>query len=75
MFGVRPGLGTHPYADGLPHRSGGSLSGRVQSTLPGWGATVRILFESRPLFPVTPGATNRAVMEGHGGVGFLWVRE
>ena len=35
----------------------------------------RILFESRPLFPELQGATNRAVAQGHDGVGFLWVRE
>ena len=29
MFGVRPGLGTHPHADQTNHRSGGSLSGQL----------------------------------------------
>ena len=32
--GVRPGLGTHPHADQSIHRSGGSLSGHPQSSLP-----------------------------------------
>ena len=39
------------------------------------GAPYRILFESRPLFQVIPGARDRAVMEGHEGVRFVWVRE
>ena len=43
--------------------------------LPGWGAAVRILFESRPLFRVHPGATNQPVIELDDGVGFLWVWE
>ena len=34
------------------------------------GRPVRILFESRPQFRGSAGATNRAVMEGHAGVGF-----
>ena len=41
----------------------------------GMGATLRILFESRPLFRVHPGATNQPVIELDDGVGFLWVRE
>ena len=38
--GVRPGLGTHPHADQSIHRSGGSLSGHPQSSLPGLGVTL-----------------------------------
>jgi hypothetical protein len=38
-------------------------------------APYRILFESRPPFPVLHGAIKRAVTEGHDGVGFHWVRE
>ena len=51
------------------------MSARGCHLPPGLGATMRILFESRPLFPVHPGATNQPVIELDDGVGFLWVRE
>ena len=50
-IGVRPGLGTHPYADESLHRSGGSLSGhfnpRCRDGVPACGTIGAVLCSDR----------------------------
>jgi hypothetical protein len=57
MFGVRPGLGTHPHADQTVHRSGGSLSGHLNPRCRVWGS--RHHGDTRPaLLPSVEGPTS-----------------